>query len=249
MKILVPVKRVPDYQAKIRVKADGSGIETDGIKWIINPFDEIAVEEALRIKERGQATEVVVASIGPDDAQTQLRYAMAMGADSGILVKTSDEVDSDLASRVFAELWKKGGYGLLIMGKQAIDSDASQTPQLLAARLNLPQASFASKVVLESGKALVTREVDGGLETIRVPMPCVISTDLRLNEPRYAPLPGIMKAKKKPLEEVSLATLGVDTALRVKVLKRAAPPKRAAGKKVADVSALVAALQQEAKVL
>jgi len=249
MKILVPVKRVPDYQAKIRVKADGSGIETDGIKWIINPFDEIAVEEALRIKERGQATEVIVASIGPDDVQTQLRYAMAMGADSGILVKTTDEVDSDLASRVFAELWKKGGYGLLIMGKQAIDSDASQTPQLLAARLNLPQASFASKIVLEAGKALVTREVDGGLESVRVPMPCVISTDLRLNEPRYAPLPGIMKAKKKPLEEIPLSALGVEAALRVKVLRRSAPAKRAAGKKVADVAALVSALQQEAKVL
>ena len=249
MKILVPVKRVPDYQAKIRVKSDGSGIETDGIKWIINPFDEIAVEEALRIKERGEATEVVVASIGPDDTQTQLRYAMAMGADSAILVKTADEVDSDLAARVFVEIWKRGSYGLLIMGKQAIDSDASQTPQIIAAHLNLPQASFASKVVLEPGKALVTREVDGGLETVRIPMPCVISTDLRLNEPRYAPLPGIMKAKKKPLQELALTELGLDTALRVKIVSRAAPPKRAAGKKVADVAALVTALQQEAKVL
>jgi len=203
MKILVPVKRVPDAQAKIKVKADGSGVETDGIKWIVNPFDEIAVEEALRLKEAGKATEIFVVGIGPEDLSQQLRYAMAMGADSAILVKHDGQVDSDLASRVLAELFKKGGYGLIIMGKQAIDSDAGQTARLLAARLNLPQACFASKVVLEGNNATVTREVDGGLETIRVPTPCVISTDLRLNEPRYAPLPGIMKARKNRSKQLA----------------------------------------------
>ena len=239
MKILVPIKRVPDYEAKIKVKADGSGIETDGIKWIVNPFDEIAVEEALKLKEAGKATEVVVTLVGPADAQQQLRYAMAMGADSGVHVVYDGAVDSDLASR----------YGLVIMGKQAIDSDASQTPQLLAARLDLPQACFASKVVIDGATATVTREVDGGLETIKVAVPCVISTDLRLNTPRYASLPGIMKAKKKPLEEIPLATLGLDLAPKVVVKKMSPPPKRKGGKKVESVEALVKALQEEAKVL
>ncbi len=249
MKILVPIKRVPDYEAKIKVKADGSGIETDGIKWIVNPFDEIAVEEALKLKEAGRATEVVVATLGPDDAQQQLRYAMAMGADSGIHVKFDGPADSDLASRVMAEVYKKGGYGLIIMGKQAIDSDASQTPQLLAYRLGLPQACFASKVVLEGSSATVTREVDGGLETIKVSVPCVISTDLRLNTPRYASLPGIMKAKKKPLEEIALASLGVGDAVKVSVLKMSKPAGRQAGKKVDSVETLVKALHEEAKVI
>ena len=249
MKIFVPIKRVPDYQAKIKVKADGSGIETEGVKWIVNPFDEIAVEEALKIKERGAATEVVVATIGPADAATQLRYAMAMGADSGIHVKSDDEVDSAFAAQVLAELFKKGEYGLVIMGKQAIDSDASQTPQLLAQRLNLPQACFASKLVLEGGAATVTREVDGGLETIKVPTPCVVSTDLRLNEPRYASLPGIMKAKKKPLTEMNLGDLGLSAAASVKVHRMAPPPVRQGGKKVASVDDLVKALSQDAKVL
>jgi electron transfer flavoprotein beta subunit len=249
MKILVPIKKVPDYQAKIRVKADGSGIETDGIKWIVNPFDEIAVEEALRIKEAGKATEVVVLGFGTDDVSTQLRYAMAMGADRGILVKYDGAIDSDLASRVLAEVYKKDTYGFVIMGKQSIDSDANQTAQLLAARLDLPQACFASKVTLEDGKISVTREVDGGLETVRIPMPCVVSTDLRLNEPRYASLPGIMKAKKKPLDEIALADLKVDTALKIKVKRMTAPPQRKGGRKVADVDALVKALQEEAKVL
>lgn len=248
MKILVPIKRVPDYQARIKVKGDGSGIETEGIKWIVNPFDEIAVEEALRLKEGGKASEVIVVSVGPQDVATQLRYAMAMGADSGILVTTSGEVDSDLASRILVEIFRRGEYGLILMGKQAIDSDASQTPQLLAARLNLPQACFASKVVLEGDRAVVTREVDGGLETIRVPVPAVISTDLRLNEPRYASLPGIMKAKKKPLEEIPIESLGVDVSCKVRVRRMAPPPKRSAGRKVTDVAALVQALQQEAKV-
>ena len=249
MKILVPIKKVPDYQAKIKVKADGSGIETDGIKWIVNPFDEIAVEEALRIKEAGKATEVVVVGVGDEEFTTQLRYAMAMGADRGILVRHDGPVDSDLASRALAELFKRDQYGLVIMGKQAIDSDANQTAQLLSARLNLSQACFASKVVIEDGKVLVTREVDGGLETIRVPMPCVLSTDLRLNEPRYASLPGIMKAKKKQLDMVALGELAVDAGVKVKVLRLAAPAQRKGGKKVADVAALVSALQNEAKVL
>lgn len=249
MKVLVPIKRVPDFQAKIKVKADGSGIESEGIKWIVNPFDEIAVEEAMRLQEKGIAKEVVVVSIGPADTATQLRYAMAMGADRGILVVSDAYVDSDLASRILAQVYKEGQYDLVIMGKQSIDSDASQTPQLLAARLDLPQATFASKLVIENGVAQVTREVDGGLETIKIPLPCVVSTDLRLNEPRYASLPGIMKAKKKPLDEVPLSKYQADTAPKIKVLKMSAPPKREAGKKVADVQELVKLLQTEAKVL
>ena len=249
MIIFVPVKRVPDYQTKVKVNPNGSGIVTEGIKWICNPFDEIAVEEALRLKEAGKATEVVVVGIGPQDVSAQLRYAMAMGADRGILVVHEGPIDSDLASRVLAEVWKKGSYGLCIMGKQAIDSDANQTPQLLAARLNLAQACFASKVVIDGGTATVTREVDGGLETIAVPMPCVISTDLRLNEPRYAPLPGIMKAKKKPLEEIPIASLGVDITPRVVVKTMVPPTGRKGGRKVASVDELVSALQNEAKVL
>jgi electron transfer flavoprotein beta subunit len=249
MKIFVPVKRVPDYQAKIKVKPDGSGIETDGIKWIVNPFDEIAVEEALRLKEAGKATEVVVVGIGPDDVATQLRYAMAMGADSGVLVKYGGEIDSDLASRVLAAVYRQGEYGLVLMGKQSIDSDASQTPQLLATRLGLPQACFASKLVLEGGTLTVSREVDGGLETVRLPAPAVVSTDLRLNEPRYASLPGIMKAKKKPLTEIAIETLGLDLAPRLTIKKMSPPKQRSGGRKVASVGDLVQALQSEAKVL
>ncbi|RIL10787.1 MAG: electron transfer flavoprotein subunit beta, partial [Proteobacteria bacterium] len=226
MKILVPIKRVPDYQAKVKVKADGSGIETDGIKWIVNPFDEIAVEEALKIKEAGKASEVIVAAIGPEDVSAQLRYAMAMGADRGILVKYDGFVDSDLAAKLLCSLYRKDSYGLIIMGKQAIDSDASQTGQLMAARLSLPQACFASKLVLQGENADVTREVDGGLETIKVPLPCIITTDLRLNEPRYASLPGIMKAKKKQLDEILPGDLdsSIELTPRVKVLKMSPPP-------------------------
>ncbi len=249
MKIFVPVKRVPDYQAKIKVKGDGSGIETEGIKWILNPFDEIAVEEALRIKEKGGAAEVIVASIGPDDVSTQLRYALAMGADSAIHVVSNTSIDSNLASVILAKLFSAGDYGLVIMGKQAIDSDASQTPQLLAERLNIAQACFASKVELRDGQAEVTREVDGGLETIRVPMPCVISTDLRLNEPRYASLPNIMKAKKKPLETLTLESLGIEDGTLVNVLKMIPPAARKGGRKVDDVDQLISLLQNEAKVL
>ncbi|MDZ4787202.1 MAG: electron transfer flavoprotein subunit beta/FixA family protein [bacterium] len=249
MKILVTIKRVPDYEAKVKVKPDGSGIQTDGIKWIVNPFDEIAVEEALKIKEAGQATEVIVASIGPEDTTQQLRYVMAMGADSGILVKTDGVVDSDLASRVFVELFKKGGYGMILMGKQAIDSDAGQTPQLLAARLSLAQACFASKVLIDGDFVTVTREVDGGLETIKLKRPCVISTDLRLNQPRYASLPGIMKAKKKPLEELPIESLGIDVSSKIKILKMIPPKGRQGGRKVDSVEALVKALKEEAKVI
>lgn len=249
MKIFVPLKRVPDYQSKVKVKPDGSGIETSSIKWIVNPFDEIAVEEALRLKEAGKATEVVVASVGPEECTTQMRYAMAMGADSGILVRYDGVIDSDLASRALVEVFKRGQYAMIILGKQAIDSDCNQTAQLMAARLGLPQACFASKVVLEDGHVLVTREVDGGLETVKLPLPCVISTDLRLNEPRYAPLPGIMKAKKKPLEEIKIEDLGLDLTPKVKVLRMAAPAKRQAGRKVQSVEELVQALQNEAKVI
>ncbi len=249
MKILVCVKRVPDYQAKIKIRSDGSGIETDGIKWIANPFDEIAVEEAIKTRDAGQAEEVVVVGIGPADAAAQLRYGMAMGADSGVHVVHDGPVDSDLASRILASVYEKGEYGLIIMGKQSIDSDASQTGQLLAERLGLPQACFASKVELQEGKAAVTREVDGGLETISVPLPCVITTDLRLNEPRYASLPGIMKAKKKPMEEVRLSDLGVEDSVKIQVKQMAPPPERSAGRKVADVDELVSALRDEAKVL
>ena len=248
MKILVPIKRVPDYEAKIKVKADGSGIETDGIKWIVNPFDEIAIEEALKIKEAGKATEVIVATVGPADAQQQLRYCMAMGADSAIHIKHEGVTDSDLASRVLAAVYKKGSYGLVIMGKQAIDSDASQTPQLLAVQLGIPQACFASKVLIDGNSATVTREVDGGLETLKVLLPCVISTDLRLNTPRYASLPNIMKAKKKPLEEIDIATLGVDLNPKIKILRMTPPLARQGGKKVESVEALVKALHEEAKI-
>lgn len=249
MKILVPIKRVPDYAVKVKIKGDNSGIETDGIKWILNPFDEIAIEEALRIKESGKATEVVVVGIGPSDVQQNIRTAMAMGADRGILVVYDGYVDSDLASRILKEIYSKESPGLVIMGKQAIDSDANQTGQLLATRLNLPQGCFASKVVIEDGYCLVTREVDGGLETLKLSTPAVITTDLRLNEPRYASLPNIMKAKKKPLEELPISSLSVDAAVKVVVKKFYAPEPRKGGRKVSSVQELVKALREEAKVI
>lgn len=249
MKILVPVKRVPDWQIKLRLLPDGSGIQTDGIKWILNTFDEIAVEEAIRLKEKGLATEIVLVSIGPDDVRARLEYALAMGADSAILVKHEGPADSDLASRVIAEVFKKGDYSLILLGKQAIDSDANQTAQLVAGRLNLPQACFASKIVIEGGSAVVTREVDGGLETIKIPIPCVVSTDLRLNEPRYAALPNLMKAKKKPFEVITLESLGVTPDVKVKVRALSTPGARKAGRKVGSVQELIDALQNEAKVL
>jgi len=249
MKILVAIKRVPDYQAKIKVKADGSGIETDGIKWIVNPFCEIAIEEALRLKEAGKATEVIVATVGSADAATQLRYALAMGADAAFLIKHDAPLDSDLSSKALAALIKRENAGLVILGKQSIDLDANQTPQLLAQRLGWAQACFASKVEIAETHATVTREVDGGLQTVRVPLPCVISTDLRLNEPRYASLPNIMKAKKKPLVEVTLAELSVTGEAKVIIKKMSAPLARKGGRKLESVAALVTALQQEAKVL
>jgi electron transfer flavoprotein beta subunit len=249
MKILVPVKRVPDWQIKLKLLPDGSGIQTDGIKWILNTFDEIAVEEAIRLKEKGIATEIMLVSIGPDDVRARLEYALAMGADSAILVKHDGPADSDLASRVIAEVFKKGDYSMILLGKQAIDSDSNQTAQLVAGRLNLPQACFASKVVVEGGSAIVTREVDGGLETIKVPMPCVVSTDLRLNEPRYAALPNLMKAKKKPFEVITLDSLGVSPQVKVKVRSLTTPGARKAGRKVGSVQELIDALQNEAKVL
>lgn len=253
MNILVPVKRVPDYAVKVKVKADGSSIETDGIKWIVNPFDEIAIEEAMRLQEQGKAKEVVVVGIGPSDLSQQLRYAMAMGADRGVHVVTDAALDSDAAARVLAKVYAReaAGFGMVIMGKQAIDSDASQTPQILSSLLKIPQACFASKVeVISEQKLRVTREIDGGLETVEISIPCVVSSDLRLNEPRYASLPGIMKAKKKPLEEISLADLGLaDLAPKIRIRKLSLPSKRQAGKKLDSVSALLDALKNEAKVL
>jgi electron transfer flavoprotein beta subunit len=249
MKILVPVKRVPDWQIKLKLLPDGSNIQSDGIKWIINTFDEIAVEEAIRLKEKGVVTEIVLVSVGPADARSRLEYALAMGADSAILVNYDGPIDSDLAARAIAEVFKRGQYSMILLGKQAIDSDSNQTAQLLAGRLNLPQACFASKVVVDGGSATVTREIDGGLETISIPLPCVISTDLRLNEPRYAALPNLMKAKKKPFEELTLENLGVSADVKVRVKGLSLPSGRKAGRKVADVAELIAALQNEAKVI
>jgi electron transfer flavoprotein beta subunit len=249
MKALVPIKRVPDYQSKIVVKPDGSGIDYSQVKWIVNPFDEIAVEEALKLREIGKVSDITVVSIGPDDAAQRLRYTMGMGADRAIHIKYDGEVDSDLASRAIAEIFRRAEYKLIIMGKQAIDSDANQTAQLLAARLSLPQATFASRVVIEGETAQVTREVDGGLETISVALPCIISTDLRLNTPRYVPLPGIMQAKKKPLEELTFEALSLTPEVKVRVKKMTAPAKRQSGKKVESIEALVKLLKEEAKVI
>ena len=250
-KILVPVKRVPDYEMKVKINSEGNAISSDGIKWILNPFDEIAVEEALKIREGGSEVEIVVASIGPEASTEQIRTALAMGADRAILVQTDEYIDSDSASRILAELYKRDEYALIIMGKQAIDSDANQTGQLLASNLNLPQATFASKLELDLGasSANVTREVDGGLETLRIGLPAVVTTDLRLNEPRYPSLPGIVKAKKKPLEIIPLSDLGVEANPKVKILKLELPAERSAGIKVGSVDELVDKLKNEAKVI
>lgn len=254
-KILVPIKRVPDYQTSIKLLPDGSGIQTEGVKWILNPFDEIAVEEALRIKEAIKETpsdvEIVVVSIGPQGTTEQVRTALAMGADQGILVVTDQYIDSDTAHRVLAEIYRKDSYQLIIMGKQAIDSDCNQTGQLLAANLGIPQATFASKLVIDPswGSATVTREVDGGLETIRVDLPAVVTTDLRLNEPRYPSLPGIVKAKKKPLTEIPLSDLGIDATPKIKIRRLELPQKRKGGAKVGSVKELVMKLKDEAKVI
>ncbi len=249
MKILVPVKRVVDYNVKIRVKSDGSGVELANVKMSMNPFDEISIEQAIRMKEAGQATEIVAVSIGPEKAQETIRTALAMGADRGILVQVDDIIEPINVAKILKAVVVAEQPGLVIVGKQAIDDDCNQTGQMLAAMLGWPQATFASKIVLEGGKATVTREVDGGLQTITVNMPCVVTSDLRLNEPRYASLPNIMKAKKKPLDIKKPADLGVDITPRLKVLKTVEPPSRKAGVKVKSVAELVQKLKTEAGVI
>ncbi|XSG82012.1 MAG: electron transfer flavoprotein subunit beta/FixA family protein [Methyloligella sp. ZOD6] len=249
MKILVPVKRVVDYNVKIRVKSDGSGVDLANVKMAMNPFDEIAVEEALKIKERGEAEEVIAISIGPAKAQDTLRTALAMGADSAILVKTDETVEPLAVAKILKKIVEEQKPDLVIMGKQAIDDDCNQTGQMLASLLGWAQGTFASKVEFGDGKAKVTREIDGGLETLALKMPAVITTDLRLNEPRYASLPNIMKAKKKPIEETTPDALGVDVAPHVKTLSVEEPPKREAGVTVESVAELVDKLKNEAGVL
>ena len=249
MKILVPVKRVVDYNVKVRVKADGSGIETSGVKMSMNPFDEIAVEEAVRLKEKGVATEVIAVSLGVAQCAETIRTALAMGADRGILVETADELQPLAVAKLLKAIAEAEKPELIILGKQAIDDDMSATGQMLAALLGWPQATFASKVEIADGTMTVTREVDGGLETVSMKLPAIVTTDLRLNEPRYASLPNIMKARKKPIDNKKPADLGVDTAPRLTVLKVAEPAKRKAGQKVGSVEELVSKLRNEAKVI
>ena len=249
MKILVAVKRVVDYNVKVRVKADGTGVDIANVKMSMNPFDEIAVEEAVRLKEKGVVSEIIAVSCGVAQCQETLRTAMAIGADRAILVETNEELQPLAVAKLLKALLDKEQPGLIILGKQAIDDDANQTGQMLAALADLPQAAFASKVEVADGKASVTREVDGGLETVAISLPAVVTTDLRLNEPRYVTLPNIMKAKKKPLDTVKPEDLGVDVAPRLKTLKVAEPPKRGAGIKVPDVATLVDKLRNEAKVI
>lgn len=249
MKILVPVKRVVDHNVKVRVKSDQTGVDIANVKMSMNPFDEIAVEEAVRLKEAGTATEVIAVSCGVEKCQDILRTAMAIGADRGILVKSDEELQPLAVAKILKALVEKEQPDLIILGKQAIDDDSNQTGQMLAALADLPQATFASKVVAENGKAKVTREIDGGLETIEVNLPAVVTTDLRLNEPRYVKLPNIMKAKKKPLDTTTPEELSVDVAPRLKTLKVAEPPVRQAGEIVPDVAALVEKLKNEAKVI
>jgi electron transfer flavoprotein beta subunit len=251
MKIIVPVKRVVDYNVKIRVKPDGSGVELANVKMSMNPFDEIAVEEALRLKEKGQATEIIVVSIGPSKAQETIRTGLAMGADRGILVETAEgeTVEPLAVAKLLKAIIATEQPGLVILGKQAIDDDCNQTGQMLAAILGWAQATFASKIVIEGDAAHVTREVDGGLETLKFKLPLVVTTDLRLNEPRYASLPNIMKAKKKPLDIKKPADLGVDIASRLKVLKTVEPATRKAGVKVANAAELIQKLKSDAGVI
>jgi electron transfer flavoprotein beta subunit len=249
MKILVPVKRVVDYNVKIRVKADGSGVETANVKMSMNPFDEIAVEEAVRLKEGGKATEVVAVSLGPQGCQETLRTALAMGADRAIHVPTDEELQPLAVAKALKAIVGRENPDLVVMGKQAIDDDANQTGQMLAALMGWPQGTFASKVAPGDGVVTVTREVDGGLETVEIKLPAVVTTDLRLNEPRYASLPNIMKAKKKPIDQIQPADLGVDLAPRLKTVKVSEPPKRQAGIKVPDVATLVDKLKNEARVI
>jgi electron transfer flavoprotein beta subunit len=249
MKVLVPVKRVVDFNVKVRVKSDGSGVDVANVKMSMNPFDEIAVEEATRLKEAGAVTEVVAVSCGVAQCQETLRTAMAIGADRGVLVETDTELQPLAVAKLLKALADKEQPQLIILGKQAIDDDCNQTGQMLAALLGWPQATFVSKVVLENGKATVTREVDGGLEVLSLTLPAILTTDLRLNEPRYVTLPNIMKAKKKTLDTVKPADLGVDVTPRVKTLKVVEPAKRSAGIVVPDAAALVAKLKNEAKVI
>ena len=249
MKVLVAVKRVVDYNVKVRVKSDQSGIDIANVKMSMNPFDEIAVEEAVRLKEAGIATEVIAFSAGPQQCQETLRTALAIGADRAILFETDTELQPLAVAKLLQAIYQKEQAQLIILGKQAIDDDSNQTGQMLAALLNLPQATFASKVSIADGKAQVTREVDGGLETVSISLPAVITTDLRLNEPRYVTLPNIMKAKKKQLDILKPEDLGVDIAPRLKTIRVEEPPKRTAGIKVPDVASLIDKLKNEAKVL
>jgi len=249
MKVLVPVKRVVDYNVKVHVKSDGSGVDIANVKMSMNPFDEIVVEEATRLKEKGAASEVIAVSCGVAQCQETLRTAMAIGADRGILVDTAEELQPLAVAKLLKALVDKEQPGLVILGKQAIDDDCNQTGQMLAALLGWPQATFASKVTVEGGKATVSREVDGGIETLSLTLPAIVTTDLRLNEPRYVTLPNIMKAKKKQLDTFKPEDLGVDVTPRIKTLKVSEPPKRGAGVKVADVAALVDKLKNEAKVI
>ena len=249
MKVLVAVKRVIDFNVKIRVKADKTGVETANVKMSMNPFDEIGVEEAIRLKEKGVATEIVAISLGAQPCQETIRTALAMGADRGIHVLTDAELQPLAVAKLLKAVVAKEQPSVVILGKQAIDDDCNQTGQMLAALLGWPQATFASKVEVEGGQAKVTREVDGGLETLALTLPAIITTDLRLNEPRYVTLPNIMKAKKKPLDNFKPEELGVDVKPRLKTLKVSEPPKRSAGVKVADVAALVDKLKNEAKVI
>ena len=249
MKVLVPVKRVVDYNVKVRVKSDGSGVDIANVKMSMNPFDEIAVEEAVRLKEKGIVTEIIAVSCGVTQCQETLRTAMAIGADRAVLVETSEELQPLAVAKLLKALFDKEQPGLVILGKQAIDDDSNQTGQMLAALAGLPQATFASKVEVADGHVSVTREVDGGLEILKLQLPAIVTTDLRLNEPRYVTLPNIMKAKKKQLDVLKPEDLGVDVAPRIKTLKVTEPPKRSAGVKVPDVAALVAKLKNEAKVI
>ncbi|UVO28613.1 electron transfer flavoprotein subunit beta/FixA family protein [Bradyrhizobium arachidis] len=249
MKVLVPVKRVVDYNVKVRVKGDGSGVELANVKMSMNPFDEIAVEEALRLKEGGKATEVVVVSIGPAQASETIRTGLAMGADRGILVKADGNVEPLAVAKILKKVADEEQPGLIILGKQAIDDDSNQTGQMLAALLGWSQATFASKLEVEGSDFKVTREVDGGLQTVKLKGPAIVTTDLRLNEPRYASLPNIMKAKKKPIAEKAVADYGVDVAARLEILKTSEPPGRKAGVKVKDVAELVSKLKNEAGVI
>jgi electron transfer flavoprotein beta subunit len=249
MKVLVPVKRVVDYNVKVRVKSDGSGVDIANVKMSMNPFDEIAIEEAVRLREKGAATEVIAVSCGVTQCQETLRTAMAIGADRAILVETTEELQPLAVAKLLKAIVDKEQPGLVILGKQAIDDDCNQTGQMLAALCDLPQGTFASKVEIADGTARITREVDGGLEVVSLTLPAIITTDLRLNEPRYVTLPNIMKAKKKQMDVFKPADLGVDVAPHIKTLKVKEPPQRSAGVKVADVAALVDKLKNEAKVI